>query len=115
VTFHISLRHCYYSQSLLYTPGIKVDLANDQGHAAVHLAALIGSNEAIALLISKGCDLELKCNNGLMPHEVAQCAKNPGLMQWILQVARARRLRRSANKVKLVASLSMASSSGSCA
>ena len=49
-------------QSLLYTPGVQVDARDGSGNAAVHLAAMLGSHEAIALLISKGADLEAKSN-----------------------------------------------------
>ncbi len=68
---------------LMRSPGIRVDQTNNRGHTAAHLAALLGSSEALSMLIEKHCDLSIKCNQGLDPQGIADSTNNVGLKQWI--------------------------------
>ncbi len=82
---------------LLSNPEIKIDQANDRWHTQAHLAALLGSSGALAMLTTKNCDLSMKSNQGLDPQGIADSTNNFGLKQWIQQTSKTRKLQRVRN------------------
>ncbi len=82
---------------LLSNPEIKIDQANDRGHTPAHLAAILGSSDALAMLTTKNCDLSMKSNQGLDPQGIADSTNNFGLKQWIQQTSKTRKLQRVRN------------------
>ncbi len=91
--FHLGLhvqKGCL--EILVRSPGIRIDQTNNRGHTAAHLAALLGSSEALSMLTEKNCDLSIKCNQGLDSQGIADSTNNFGLKQWIQQTSKIRKL-----------------------
>jgi len=66
VQLAINLKETYYLEHLLAQPTINMNLVTSKG-SPLHLAAKEGNKEALAMLLDKEIDLNIKDNHGKTP------------------------------------------------